>query len=129
MIVPLQPQQPNTNPPAPSHPKPPTNPPRLVTIALSGFGASACLAASLGVTGLRDVFVTSLCNFTSLHSPGSMKQKNGLAFKALLRVAVTVGDGLEDRCGGGARSRAAGAAATAGTQWPQRSAKSQAATA
>jgi hypothetical protein len=72
-------------------------PSRLVSIALSGFGSSACLAASLGVSGLRDVFVTSLCNFTGLHSPGGMKPKNGLAFKALLRVAVTVGDALEDK--------------------------------
>lgn len=73
-------------------------PPRLLSICLSGFASCACLAASLGVTGLRDVFVTSLCNFTGLHSPGSMKPKNALAFRALLRVAVSVGDGLEDRC-------------------------------
>jgi len=71
--------------------------PCLLSICLSGFAAAACLAASLGVKGLRDVYVTSLCNFTGLHSPGSMKPKNGLAFRALLRVAVTVGDALEDK--------------------------------
>jgi hypothetical protein len=27
-----------------------------------------------------------------------MKPKNALAYEALLRVAVTVGDALEDRC-------------------------------
>ncbi len=75
--------------------------PRLLSICLSGFAAAACLSASLGVANLRDVFVTSLCSSTGLHSPGSMRPKNALAFRALLRVAATVGDALEDRWGWG----------------------------
>ncbi|KAI8465270.1 MAG: hypothetical protein J3K34DRAFT_525495 [Monoraphidium minutum] len=71
--------------------------PRLLSICLAGFAAAACLATSLGVPGLRDVFVSGLCNFTGLHSPGSVRAKNALAFRALLRVAASVGDGLEDR--------------------------------
>jgi brefeldin A-inhibited guanine nucleotide-exchange protein len=71
--------------------------PRLLAICLSGFAASACLAAELGVTNLRDVFVNSLCNFTHLHSPATMKPKNGLAFKYLLKVAVEVGNNLGER--------------------------------
>lgn len=71
--------------------------PRLLTICLNGFSAAACLAAELGVSNLRDIFINSLCNFTHLHSPGTMKPKNGLAFKYLLRVAQQVGDHLEER--------------------------------
>ncbi len=47
---------------------------------------------------LRDVFLNALCNFTHLHAPGSMRFKNALAFKAMLRVAETVGDQLQERC-------------------------------
>jgi brefeldin A-inhibited guanine nucleotide-exchange protein len=43
--------------------------PRLLAICLAGFEAATCLAAQLGVTQLRDVFVNSLCNFTHLHTP------------------------------------------------------------
>ncbi len=54
--------------------------------------AVCCLVALLGVSNLRDIWVNSLCNFTHLHSPANMKQKNALAFKALLKVAAEVSD-------------------------------------
>jgi brefeldin A-inhibited guanine nucleotide-exchange protein len=71
--------------------------PRLLAICLSGFAAATCLAAQLGVAQLRDVYVNSLCNFTHLHSPATMKYKNGLAFKYLLKVAQQVGNQLGER--------------------------------
>ncbi|WIA22572.1 hypothetical protein OEZ86_009559 [Tetradesmus obliquus] len=71
--------------------------PRLLAICLAGFEAATCLAAQLGVADLRDVFVVSLCNFTHLHSPATMKPKNGLAFKSLISVALQVGDHLGER--------------------------------
>eukprot|EP00775_Hariotina_reticulata_P008270 gene8270-8458_t len=73
------------------------NDPRLINICLSGFEASTCLAAQLGVSNLRDVFVNSLCNFSHLHTPATMKPKNGLAFRTLLSVAMQVGNHLDGR--------------------------------
>jgi brefeldin A-inhibited guanine nucleotide-exchange protein len=49
------------------------------------------------MTALRDIFINSLCSFTHLHSPATMKYKNALAFKYLLRVAETVGDHISER--------------------------------
>lgn len=46
---------------------------------------------------LRDAFIQGLCNFTHLHSPATMRFKNALAFKALLRVTDATGDHLQDR--------------------------------
>ena len=63
--------------------------------------AATCLVALLQVSSLRDIWVTSLCNFSHLHSPATMKQKNALAFKALLGVALQVGDCLDERWVGG----------------------------
>ncbi|EFJ50436.1 hypothetical protein VOLCADRAFT_80189 [Volvox carteri f. nagariensis] len=71
--------------------------PKLVTVCLSGFVAAACLSAQTGMTHLRDVFLNALCNFTHLHSPATMRYKNALAFKYVLRVAETVGDHLQER--------------------------------
>lgn len=71
--------------------------PRLLNICLAGFEAATCLSAHLGVVNLRDVFVNSLCNFTHLHSPATMKPKNGLAFKALINVALQTGNHLGER--------------------------------
>ncbi|KAL6762063.1 hypothetical protein V8C86DRAFT_3013062 [Haematococcus lacustris] len=51
----------------------------------------------VGMTSLRDIFINSLCNFTHLHSPATMKYKNALAFKYLLQVASSVGDHLAER--------------------------------
>eukprot|EP00198_Chlamydomonas_reinhardtii_P005607 XP_001694943.1 SEC7/BIG-like ARF-guanine nucleotide exchange factor [Chlamydomonas reinhardtii] len=70
---------------------------RLVTTCLAGFASATCLAAQTGMTHLRDVFLNALCNFTHLHSPGTMRHKNALAFKYMLRVAETVGDQLQER--------------------------------
>ncbi|KAG2485588.1 hypothetical protein HYH03_015653 [Edaphochlamys debaryana] len=71
--------------------------PRLVSTCLAGFTAAACLAAQTGLTQTRDLFLNALCNFTHLHSPAAMRPKNAAAFKALLRVAETVGDQLQER--------------------------------
>ncbi|GIM16144.1 hypothetical protein Vretimale_18795 [Volvox reticuliferus] len=70
---------------------------KLVTVCLGGFLAAACLSAQTGMTHLRDVFLNALCNFTHLHSPATMRYKNALAFKYVLRVAETVGDHLQER--------------------------------
>ncbi|GFH25080.1 SEC7 domain-containing protein, partial [Haematococcus lacustris] len=70
---------------------------RLVRMCLQGFSSSSCLTAQVGMTSLRDIFINSLCNFTHLHSPATMKYKNALAFKYLLQVASSVGDHLAER--------------------------------
>lgn len=71
--------------------------PRYVRLCLGGFAATVELTAQMGICNLRDIFITSLCNFTHLHSPSSMRYKNALAFKVLLGVAEHVGNHLEDR--------------------------------
>lgn len=53
--------------------------------------------AQVGMPQLRDVFINSLCSFTHLHSPPTMRPKNALAFKYLLKVADAVGDHLAER--------------------------------
>jgi brefeldin A-inhibited guanine nucleotide-exchange protein len=67
---------------------------------MSGAYACACLV-QVGMTNLRDVFVHSLCGFTHLHSPQTMRLKNALAFQFLLRLASPdhIGNHLDDRCG------------------------------
>lgn len=52
------------------------------------------------MANLRDLYIDALCKFTHLHSPSTMRFKNALAFKFLLRVAETVGDHLQDRWAG-----------------------------
>eukprot|EP00798_Chlamydomonas_sp_ICE-L_P022399 gene22399-29511_t len=71
--------------------------PRLVRLTLSGFSATCCLCSLANMTNLRDVYCNGLCNFTHLHSPATMKLKNALAFKALLQVAQSVGNQLQER--------------------------------
>ena len=51
----------------------------------------------MGMSALRDIFMNSLCNFTHLHSPSTMRYKNAQAFKCMLRVAEAVGDHLQER--------------------------------
>ncbi|GAX80611.1 hypothetical protein CEUSTIGMA_g8046.t1 [Chlamydomonas eustigma] len=70
---------------------------RLIKYVLSGFVAGCSIMAQVGMSNLRDIFINSLCNFTHLHSPATMKFKNALAFKYLLQVAEVVGDHLQDR--------------------------------
>jgi hypothetical protein len=52
-----------------------------------------------GMSALRDVFIHSLCGFTHLHSPSTMRRKNALALRVLLRAAHpdNMGNYLEDR--------------------------------
>lgn len=70
-------------------------------LALSGLSCGACLAARLGLTAQRDLFIDALTKFTLLHSPTLMKFKNALALKYLLWVAEDVGDHLQHRCAAG----------------------------
>eukprot|EP00955_Chlamydomonas_euryale_P053114 355369-Chlamydomonas_euryale.AAC.19 len=58
---------------------------RMLHAILSGFAATCCLTSLMAMASMRDIFVNSLCNFTHLHSPTSMGNKNALAFKYLLQ--------------------------------------------
>ena len=60
-----------------------------------------CPVVQMSMPALRDIFINSLCNFTHLHSPSTMRLKNALAFTSMLRVAEAVGDHLQERCGHG----------------------------
>ncbi len=69
----------------------------LTPVATLPTRAPTIAPLQTGMSHLRDVFLNSLCNFTHLHSPATMRPKNALAFKHLLRVADTVGDHLDER--------------------------------
>lgn len=64
----------------------------VVGLCLEGFVASICITAQLGMSMLRNTFISSLSRFTVLYNPSHMKVKNALAFGALLLAAERVGD-------------------------------------
>eukprot|EP00210_Caulerpa_lentillifera_P001785 g1715.t1 len=64
----------------------------VVGLCLEGFVASICITAQLGMSMLRNTFITSLSRFTMFYNPSHMKVKNALAFKALLLATERVGD-------------------------------------
>ena len=55
----------------------------VVRTSLEGFERAVHLAAAVGVDAVRDAFVLSLANLTSLHSPSNMRSKNIAAMRAL----------------------------------------------
>ena len=68
----------------------------VVGLCLEGFVASICITAQLGMSMLRNTFITSLSRFTMLYNPSHMKVKNALAFGALLLAAERVGDNFAE---------------------------------
>lgn len=62
----------------------------------AGFQGSITVTAQLGMTMLRNTFMSSLCRFTLLHAPNNMKVKNALAVKAILELCDRVGSHLEE---------------------------------
>ncbi|GMH32506.1 hypothetical protein BSKO_00340 [Bryopsis sp. KO-2023] len=68
----------------------------VVALCLDGFQAAINITAQLGMSMLRNTFVSSACRFTLLHAPTNMRVKNGLAFKSLLEVCDQVGDHLQE---------------------------------
>lgn len=53
----------------------------LISLCLEGFRHAIHVTSVMSMTTHRDVFVTSLAKFTSLHSPADIKQKNIDAIK------------------------------------------------
>ena len=66
----------------------------VVRTSLEGFERAVHLAAAVGVDAVRDAFVLSLANLTSLHSPSNMRSKNIAAMRALVGVGVREGNAL-----------------------------------
>lgn len=53
----------------------------VIAQCLEGFRCAIHVTAAMSMKTHRDAFVTSLAKFTSLHSPGDIKQKNIDAIK------------------------------------------------
>ncbi|CAD7702431.1 unnamed protein product [Ostreobium quekettii] len=67
-----------------------------ISLCLEGYVSAISITAKLGMAMLRSSFTRSLCHFTFLHAPASMRVKNALAFRAILDVAEVVGDNLNE---------------------------------
>lgn len=61
--------------------------PQLSNLCLDGFYHAISLTSMLGMTMLRDTYVTSLSRFTGLHSPSTMTVKSAHALRTLLIAA------------------------------------------
>uniref|UniRef100_A0A061RZG9 Brefeldin a-inhibited guanine nucleotide-exchange protein 2-like n=1 Tax=Tetraselmis sp. GSL018 TaxID=582737 RepID=A0A061RZG9_9CHLO len=61
--------------------------PELCQACLEGFYYAVTLTSTLGMTMLRDTYVTSLSRFTSLHNPGNMTLKSAEALRTLIAAA------------------------------------------
>eukprot|EP00959_Pyramimonas_sp_CCMP1952_P053340 1115893-Pyramimonas_sp.AAC.1 len=70
--------------------------PHTVQLCLDGFRYAIHITAVLEKAMIRDAFVTSLANFTLLHSPANLAPKNVEAIKALAAVAEEEGNNLQD---------------------------------
>lgn len=66
----------------------------VIALCLEGFRYAIHVTAVMSMKTQRDVFMTSLAKFTSLHSPADIKQKNidaikvGITFSSPLRWLV-----------------------------------------
>ena len=56
------------------------------------------MACNLGMLAARDAFVAPLARLCGLRNPSTMRTKNILALKTLVRVGETFGDSLGDTC-------------------------------
>ncbi|XP_014523031.1 brefeldin A-inhibited guanine nucleotide-exchange protein 2 [Vigna radiata var. radiata] len=68
----------------------------LISLCLEGFRHAIHVTSVMSMTTHRDVFVTSLAKFTSLHSPADIKQKNIDAIKAIVVIADEDGNYLQE---------------------------------
>ena len=72
---------------------------KIAVLCLDGFFSSIHMACNLGMVAARDAFVAPLARLCGLHNPSTMRTKNILALKTLVRVGETFGDSLEIRVG------------------------------
>ena len=71
---------------------------KIAALCLDGFFSSIHMACNLGMVAARDAFVAPLARLCGLHNPSTMRTKNILALKTLVRVGETFGDSLGDTC-------------------------------
>jgi len=67
----------------------------LCNLCLEGFLHAISLTSLLGMTMLRDTYVTSLSRFTNLHSPANMSIKSALALRTLITAAEVNGNNYQ----------------------------------
>ncbi|KAH6833311.1 SEC7-like guanine nucleotide exchange family protein [Perilla frutescens var. hirtella] len=68
----------------------------IIALCLEGFRSAVHVTAAMSMKTHRDAFVTSLAKFTSLHSPGDIRQKNIDAIKAIVTIADEDGNYLQE---------------------------------
>ncbi|KAE8665779.1 Brefeldin A-inhibited guanine nucleotide-exchange protein 2 [Hibiscus syriacus] len=68
----------------------------VIELCLEGFRYAIHVTAVMSMKTHRDAFVTSLAKFTSLHSPGDIKQKNIDAIRAIATIADEDGNYLQE---------------------------------
>ncbi|RYR71023.1 hypothetical protein Ahy_A02g005327 [Arachis hypogaea] len=68
----------------------------IISLCLEGFRYAIHVTCGTSMKTHRDVFVTSLAKFTSLHSPAAIKQKNVDAIKAIVTIADEDGNYLQE---------------------------------
>ncbi|XP_071691146.1 brefeldin A-inhibited guanine nucleotide-exchange protein 2-like isoform X2 [Rutidosis leptorrhynchoides] len=68
----------------------------VIAQCLEGFRHAIHVTAVMSMKTHRDVFVTSLAKFTSLHSPADIKQRNIDAIKVIVEIADEDGDYLQE---------------------------------
>ena len=71
---------------------------KIAVLCLDGFFSSIHMACNLGMLAARDAFVAPLARLCGLRNPSTMRTKNILALKTLVRVGETFGDSLGDTC-------------------------------
>ncbi|TKY65599.1 Brefeldin A-inhibited guanine nucleotide-exchange protein 2 [Spatholobus suberectus] len=68
----------------------------VIALCLEGFHYAIHATSVMSMKTHRDVFVTSLAKFTSLHSPADIKQKNVDAIKVIVTIADEDGNYLQE---------------------------------
>ncbi|CAL0306154.1 unnamed protein product [Lupinus luteus] len=68
----------------------------VISLCLEGFRYAIHVTSVMSMKTHRDVYVTSLAKFTSLHSPADIKQKNIDAIKAIVTIADEDGNYLQE---------------------------------
>ena len=66
----------------------------VVSTCLDCFRCMVSFTASVGMMETRDIFISTLTKFTSLHIPHKMRSKNVVAVKTLVGVAIENGNDL-----------------------------------
>ncbi|XP_011093196.1 brefeldin A-inhibited guanine nucleotide-exchange protein 2 isoform X1 [Sesamum indicum] len=68
----------------------------IIALCLEGFRNAVHVTATMSMKTHRDAFVTSLAKFTSLHSPGDIRQKSIDAIKVIVTIADENGNYLQE---------------------------------